>query len=849
MGRLRHKHVLRNLAIASAAALGVAVAVFLGGEVLRKLNLLETAASDNVQWTLSQVEVEFLDLDLATKSYVIGDIDDLNVIRREFDIFYSRIGTLSEGDLYLGLRNEPAFAEALATIRGFLNVAVPIIDSSDPELEGNLAALSLELETIRVPVRELSAAGLAYFAEQADMRRGETADTLAYLAVVTLAVLALLAFVSFVLFRLNRINVQRSEAIELSSRRMATIVQSSLDAIVAVDRTGKIIEFNAAAEEIFGHRKADVVGRDMGEVIVPDALRDGHDAGMARYRETGEKRVAGRGRMNLEAKRADGSVFPVEMSIQSAEGSDGEIFVGFLRDISRRVAAERELVDARDKAVAGEKAKSEFLAVMSHEMRTPLNGLLGTLSLLKDTRLTASQASYVENLQISGDLLLSHINDVLDVTKYEAGALKINPVPTDLSAVVQNVVDSQRDLASEAGDTIQWHWVGDPLPDVMTEPMRLGQILINLVGNAVKFTQNGRITVELLADRSGDAAEVTILVQDDGIGIPAGDIDRMFEDFATGDSSYGRARDGTGLGLGIARRLVTALGGEIGAESTEGEGSTFWVRLPLELAPPQDRDRLASPPVAEPHIPPRDVLIIEDNEINRIVLRDMLLSEGHRVTEASDGLEGIDRAAQKRFDIILTDISMPVLDGAAATKVIREKSGPNQSTPIFAVTAHALPGEIERFSEAGMNGVLAKPIDRAQLRRTLALEDSEPPRTARTGSLVDTRRAADLLADVGPETAATLYGKFRSEAESILDHLTEPGTKDADPTHIADMAHKLAGSAAVFGADGFAKGLREIEDGLRSGSPHGKIQGGITTVCEAWARTEPILSKIILEGA
>ena len=845
MENQRHPFLFRNLAIAFAAVLGIAAAVFLGGEVLRKLNLLQTAASDNVQWTLSQVEVEYLDLDLATKAYEIGEIDDLDMIRREFDIFYSRIGTLSEGDLYLGLRNEAAFAMSLSTVRGFLDAAVPIIDSPDPEMEANLSELDRDIQAIRVPVRELSATGLAYFAEQADIRRAETADTLGYLAAVTLAVLTILALVSIALFRLNRINEQRSTMIELSSRRMATIVESSLDAIVAVDRAGKIVEFNAAAEEIFGHRKADVVGRDMGEVIVPEALREAHDAGMARYHATGEKRVAGQGRMNLEAKRADGSVFPVEMSIQSAEGSDGEIFVGFLRDISRRVAAERELVEARDKAVAGEKAKSEFLAVMSHEMRTPLNGLLGTLSLLKDTRLTPKQAGYVDNLQVSGDLLLSHINDVLDVTKYEAGALTVHPVPTDLSGLIQNVVDSQRDLASEAGNTIHWRWVGEPLPNVMTEPKQLAQVLINLVGNAVKFTQNGQITVELLADQTGSDAEVTILVQDTGIGIAPDDIDRMFQDFATADSSYGRARNGTGLGLGIARRLVTGLGGEIGAESELGVGSTFWVRLPLDLAPPElepVRDIVVETRKADV-VESRRVLIIEDNEINRIVLRDMLLSDGHHVTEAANGLEGVDCAAKEPFDIILTDISMPVLDGIAATQIIRDRAGPNQHTPIFAVTAHAMPEEIESFTSAGMSGALAKPIDRAELRRVLNAQSSEHDRRSDPERLVDEKRLLDLRADVGDAVFAKLRKSFLADTTAILGQLSgkPPGSLSHD--EVQRLAHKLSGSAAVFGADLFVTHLRAIEQDAKSHKDARDIQEKIGAARNIWTRTEAVLRE------
>ncbi|WP_138424493.1 ATP-binding protein [Maritimibacter alexandrii] len=834
----RHRY-LRTLAIAALAIAGVVVSVALGGEVLRKLRLLETAASDNIQWTLSQVEVEYLDLAIAIEQFQLGRTDDLDTVRREFDIFYSRIRTLSEGDLYAGLREQPAFARQLSVIRDFLDTSVPLIDGADDALARELPALFEDMLDTRTTVRELAATGLGYFAQQADLRREEIADTLFYLAILTIVVLTGLFAASVVLFRLNRSNEARARTIEAASRRMETIVNTSLDAIVVSNRTGRIIAFNDAAEIIFGYRREQVIGQLMSEIIVPPHLRKAHEAGMERFRTTGEKRVIGQGRIKLEAMRSDGSVFPAEMAIESAEGSDGEIFVGYLRDISHRVKAETDLVEARDKAVAGEKAKSEFLAVMSHEMRTPLNGLLGTLALLKGTKLSAKQAQYVDNLEVSGGLLLTHINDVLDVTKYEAGKLDVDFVPTDLSALVRSVVDNQRDLAAASENTIEWSWVGKPLPPVMTDPQRLRQILINLVGNAVKFTRGGRIRIEIGAVPQGGGADVTITVSDTGIGIAPEDIDRLFEDFETGDRSYGRARNGTGLGLGIARRLTRALGGTIGAESELGEGSTFWIDLPLDYASdPVETGTKAKLPARPAQA--QSILVIEDNEINRTVLREMLIADGHRVVEAEDGLQGVHLAQSAAFDLILMDISMPVLDGVAATELIRSTPGPCQTARIVAVTAHVMPGEVSRFTEAGMNGVLSKPIDRARLRQLLVAQETTTEPTRPETGFVDPGRLAEFRSEIGDDLFAKLRQTFVDDGDALIAMLSAGGE---GPAQVADRCHKMAGAAAIFGAGPLREALKTTESACREGVSEGRLADLIATLVPLWADTrEAVLS-------
>ena len=787
-------------ALAAAAGLGaVATLGVLGAGVARELRRLDSARSDNTPWTLAQAEVEFLDLRAAVAAAGTAPAD-LAEIRREFDIFWSRVRSIAETPVYAAPGADPRHAAALAAAEAFLAEAVALVDAPDAELAAALPRLAARIEAARPAIRALSVTGLESFAAQADLRREAVAATLLRLAVVAAALVGALVAVALVLARLRRLAEARAAALELATERLRTVFSTSLDAIVVADRHGRILDFNEAAERIFGFSRAEAVGRALDETIIPDRHREAHRRGMARHRETGETAVTGRGRIRIEARRSDGEIFPVELAIQSAPGADGEIFVGFLRDISHRVAAERELVAARDRAVAGERAKAEFLAVTSHEIRTPLNGLPGTLSLLADTALDPRQARLLANMRASGALLERHANDVLDISRHEAGKVALHLGPVDPGALVAAVVDAQRDLARAAGTAIGWARRGAPLPAVETDEARLRRILVNLVGNAVKFTRDGEVTVELSAAPAPDgSAELTVAVRDTGIGIPAEALERIFGDFETVDGSYGRAAGGAGLGLGIARRMAEALGGEIAVDSALGEGSTFRLRLPVRPLAEAPRPAPAPAPAA-----PRRVLVVEDNAINREVLHDMLAADGHAVACAEDGLAGVALAARAPFDLILMDIGLPAIDGREALRRLRAAG---VATPAVAVTAHVLPEERGAFRRDGFAEVIAKPLDRAALRRLLA--GAAPAPAPLPAPEIDLRRLADLRADLGSATADRLLARFLAEAD---DAVARPSDPEAEPPAEAGRrAHHLASSAAIFGATALRARLNALE--------------------------------------
>ena len=818
------------------AALGVVLSLcigtigFLGFDVQSKIEEHSTATSDNVQWNLSQLEVEFLRLQQAADAAQPNDGLTLDELRRRFDVFYSRMMIFWNGEIYADLRSEqPNFVDHARLIRNTLDDHIPLIDGNNAQLSEGLSDLRLTLDATLPEVRDMSLIGVDHFGAIAADKRNEIKMTLIRLAVVTVALVVSLLSVSYAIFRLYRIATQVAGEKAETNACLSTMVTSTLDAVIVADRDGIIVEFNGAAEDIFGHTAEEAVGSPISDLIIPPRYRRAHEDGMMRYKSTGRRRVVNTGRVQLKALRNDGSEFPCEFSISSTGTGPNEMFVSFLRDISSQVDAEKELLKARDEALASERAKAEFLAVMSHEMRTPLNGMLGTLELLGDTSLDARQKEFLRIMETSGNLLLHHVNDVLDISRIDPGKLEVEMRPFNLESVIEQVIENQRGAAVAQRSKLLTEMVNIKAPMVLGDPQRLQQILINLISNAIKFTQDGEVRVEVESVERGQQYEIRVF--DTGIGIAPENLNRIFEDFVTVDASYSRNSGGTGLGLGIVKRLTTALGGEVGVESDEGEGSMFWLRLPM---PTLSSGTSSSEEPAPAESPAQDssslnVLVVEDNQINRIVVEEMLKKEGHKVTLATDGQQGVEAAEEDRFDIIFMDISMPVMDGVQAAQNIRSGTGPSKDVLIIALTAHALPSDIRSYREAGMNDALIKPITRATLARTLEqnIETVQPgertePQTEEAPvehMLINHENLSTLTNDLGEETVATLMSSFIKETSEIVVQLADDQSLD-DQALIA-TAHKLAGSTAMFGTDHLCNTLRSMEGLGKSGDIDG----------------------------
>ncbi len=409
--------------------------------------------------------------------------------------------------------------------------------------------------------------------------------------------------------------------------------------------------------------------------------------------------------------------------------------LGTIADISYQKKAELRLAEATRQAQAADRAKSAFVANMSHEIRTPLSGILGLAAMLKDLKLEPRAAELVQLMGASGEALSQVLNDILDLSKIEAGKLDLHLRPVDLAATLDEVRRFFAPAAAERGVELSVIPLVAATRWVMADPLRLRQVLFNLLSNALKFTQAGSVTVSVQMLAGAQPGQVEISVEDTGIGIPVARLGELFQPFIQVDTSLTRRFGGTGLGLAITRNLTELMGGRLQAESTEGEGSTFWFTLPAAQTV-----ALPAPERAQPSsgaaLPGLRVLLAEDNQINQLIARRAIEKTGAQVHLAVDGEQALQAAVEGDFDVILMDVQMPHMDGLEVTRRIRQEMLPRQPY-IVALTAHAIAGYRETCLEAGMDHFLTKPLQIDALRAVLAeasqLRAPVPPQTAVSG--------------------------------------------------------------------------------------------------------------------
>jgi len=557
--------------------------------------------------------------------------------------------------------------------------------------------------------------------------------------------------------------------------------------------------------------------------------------------------------------------------------------LGLHLDITERKAAEAALraatAEARAATVEAERAsaaKSEFLAAMSHEIRTPLNGILGYADLLLDrTDHDPEDQRRLELIRVSGESLLTVVNDVLDVSKIEAGQLELDPLPFALGKLIEDTVAIVRGTALKSALTVEARIDPDLPASVVGDANRLRQVLFNLLNNAVKFTPAGSVVLTAryegpVPGADGDPAEaLRFEISDTGIGIAPSQRHRLFKPFSQVDGSISRRFGGSGLGLAICHRLVTMMGGEIGVESREGAGSTFWFTLALPRATTPPAAQPAAGPLRPEAARPARLLLVEDVPINQTLARAVLEVQGYRVDVAGDGNAAIaaveatygpEEAGTDPYSVVLMDVQMPGMDGLTATRRIRAMTGPAARLPIVAMTANVLDGQVQEFIAAGMDDHVGKPFKRAQLCaviehwRAVGAErarettsparpprdllrrrpESVPPDFADRGHgepLLDRAAFAAVQATMGRERVLSLLSLLELDLElRFLPEGAEPGRTEFDREQLAYDAHAMVAAAGALGFIALSGLCREIEDACRDGGALGPLIHRLATL-------------------
>ena len=510
----------------------------------------------------------------------------------------------------------------------------------------------------------------------------------------------------------ERLAMERN--LRLSESKLAGIFNAAPEGIVVIDTHGQITQANTAADQMFGHGAGGLVGQDVGLLMAP-ADRPRHRQDIHTYLHTGTQHMLNRPRV-VQGFKHDGSQFPLRLSVTETRVDDELFFIGLMQDYTQVKQHEDELVAARNKAEVASRLKGEFLANMSHEIRTPMNGILGMTQLVLDTELTADQRDHLSMARDSANHLLYIINDILDFSKIESGALELELARIIPEQLLRHTVKSLKGMADQKGLALSYTCSPAVPDELMLDPVRLRQVLTNLIGNALKFTAQGSVTIHLDAAPlpQSDAVLLRCTVKDTGIGFDPAKAESLFTPFVQADGSITRSFGGTGLGLAITRSLVSLMGGTVSAHSTPGEGSEF-VFTALGQLPGEDDASVstANAPLLEEASGPRSlhVLLAEDHPINQKLASLLLAKMGHTCVLAEDGQQALDRLGKEAFDLVLMDVMMPQMDGLTALTKLREneRHGPHR-TPVLMVTAHAMSGDRERFLAAGADGYVSKPI-------------------------------------------------------------------------------------------------------------------------------------------
>ena len=806
-------------------ALGFIGIIFISSSINQKRTELRLLNSDNLLWSFSRLEIDFVTLISLTQN----SLDDSGQHRTEMFLalskIESRLFSLYHSFSNADLEQKQTFDAAYGKITRTLNSIRAPLSSAQEITKANLGIFTTDLLALESDLDAFTTLGLGYTLKASNFEQDAIASDLRQLAIVTSLLIFVLIGVSIAMLKMYRGALLNERISDNTRQRFEAMISNSLDAVIVTSMEGIIEEYNGSAGQIFGYSRVEALGQDIADLIIPEKYKQAHHKGMERYRTSGPRRYVNAGRIKLDSRQKNNSTFPIEISLTEVRDLDRHVFVAFIRDITPEVNAKRELVDALDQALAGEKIKSDFLRTISHEVRTPLNGLLGTLDILSQSRLTKRQAEHVRNMSVSANALKHHVSNVLEISKLDSGETELEVDIFNLQRLVESVVAAHSALAQRRHNKIEIKWFNGKIQDLIGDAQKLRQILHSLLDNANKFTENGDITVEIkiLASRS-DKIIVQFNVIDTGIGITQEQQQDIFDDFVTLDSTYRRKAEGAGIGLGLVRRLANLLNAKLSVESDVGKGSKFHIDVKFELLPSHSvipNDYVARVSEAQKTY---NILIVEDNEINRKLLKEVLEKSGHRCIEAIDGKTGVYLSESQKFDIILMDISMPQMDGVEATELIRSGGGLSSNAPIVAVTVHCYPEEVAKFRAAGMDAVIPKPVDNMKLLARLdhfiradetASTDSDIPQRPMSGP-INLQIHAENSDMLGSERWKGLVGRMVQEVDEMFAFFEAERACELGRELLANKVHEAAGVAGQAGAEAVKSDLLEIERVIRN---------------------------------
>ncbi len=597
------------------------------------------------------------------------------------------------------------------------------------------------------------------------------------------------------------------------------MIEHIREVVFQTDAEGLWTFLNPAWVEITGFELSESIGRPFFYFLHRDDIEINRQRFEPLIRR--EKDVC---QHEIRYRTKDGGFKWVEVHARLIVDAQNEIIgtAGTLRDVTSHHEAADLREKARQAAEHTSRQMSEFVANMSHEVRTPLNGVMGLMAALRNTRLSGDQRELVDTAYQSGQILLAIVNDLLDLSKIEAGRLSIERVPVRLQSVLAQALEGPGSQALQKGLKFDITFADDVPLCMIADPVRLRQLVLNLADNAVKFTSTGSVTVAVSAVKRTDGERLRVSVSDTGVGIPAAKLDSIFDKFIQVDSSTTRQYGGTGLGLAICRQLAQLMGGGIGVDSQLGQGSTFWFEIALERGSPEMLVNLAPRAVTkfDDNAPPR-VLVAEDNLTNQLVVRLFLEGIGCDVECVNNGQEAVERIIDSRYDVVLMDGQMPGLDGYEATRKIRKMHGTG-ALPIIAMTASAMVGDRERCLAAGMTDYLAKPLQEGELAAALARALKRSPGHSAAAPDVP---AQEL--EFSPDSITEIFTKPADAAkfaECLIRDLVRAqgalreGIAADDRDKAARAAHSIAGAAAQARAMQITTQAREVERRLRAGT-------------------------------